>query len=144
MDAKTVFSEYLKKKGMLHSQQRLQILDIFLKTEKHLTIDELYSLVKKRYPRIGLATVYRSIKVICDAGLAREADFGDGVKRFEHKYQHTHHHHLICQNCNNVNEITCRQFEKLLKHLEKEHEFTPVSDTIEIFGICNPCKKAGK
>jgi len=144
MEAKQFFREYLKTKGLLYSQQREQILDIFLKTEKHLSIDELYSLVKRKYPKIGLATVYRSIKVICEAGLAREADFGDGVKRFEHKYQHQHHHHLICQNCGKIIEITCPEIEKLQQKLAKQHDFSPSKGTIEIFGICKTCKSQGK
>lgn len=144
MEAKTVFKQYLKKNGMLQSQQREQILDIFLKTEKHLTIDELYTLVKKKYPKIGLATVYRAIKVICDAGLAREADFADGVKRFEHKYQHQHHHHLICLKCHKIIEIASPEIEKLQKKLAKKHDFSLVRDTMEIFGICKTCNSGKK
>jgi len=68
--AKDLFTEYLKSNGLLYSEQREQLLDIFLKTEKHLTINDLYALVRKKHPQIGLVTVYRSMKVICDAGLA--------------------------------------------------------------------------
>jgi len=85
--AKDILRRYLKNNGLLHSRQREQILDVFLKTGKHPTINNLYDLVRKRNPQIGLATVYRTMKVICDAGLARETDFGDGTKRYEHKYK---------------------------------------------------------
>ena len=142
--AKTVLRQYLKNKGMLHSKQREQILDVFLKTERHLTIDDIYGLIRKKNPRIGLATVYRAMSIICDAGLAREIDFGDGVKRFEHKYQHQHHHHLVCLKCGRAIEVVSPEIEKLQQRLAKKHGFTPVKDTMKIFGICRQCQRKTK
>jgi Fur family ferric uptake transcriptional regulator len=142
--AKTVFRQYLKNRGMLHSKQREEILDIFLKTEKHLTIDDLYELVRKKHPKIGLATVYRAMRVICDAGLAREADFGDGVKRFEHEYQHQHHDHLVCLKCGRVIEVLSPKIEHLQERLAKKHNFTPVRHRMVIFGTCRECKRKEK
>lgn len=142
--AKTVLRQYLKNKSMLHSKQREQILDVFLKTERHLTIDDLYGLIRKKNPRIGLATVYRAMSIICDAGLAREIDFGDGVKRYEHKYQHQHHHHLVCLKCGRAIEVVSPEIEKLQQRLAKKHGFTPVKDTMKIFGICRQCQRKTK
>ena len=142
--AKTVLRQYLKNKGMLHSKQREQILDVFLKTERHLTIDDLYGLIRKKNPRIGLATVYRAMSIICDAGLAREVDFGDGTRRFEHKYQHQHHHHLVCLECGRAIEVVSPEIEKLQQRLAKKHGFTLVKDTMKIFGICRQCQRKGK
>jgi len=142
--AKTVLRQYLKNKGMLHSKQREQILDVFLKTERHLTIDDLYDLIRKKNPKIGLATVYRAMSVICDAGLAREVDFGDGTRRFEHKYQHQHHHHLVCLECGRAIEVVSPEIEKVQQRLAKKHGFTPVKDTMKIFGICRQCQRKSK
>lgn len=142
--AKTIFSQYLKNKGLLHSKQREQVLDIFLKTERHVTIDELCYVVRKKNPKIGLATVYRAMKVICDAGLAGKADLGDGVRRFEHKYQHQHHHHLVCLKCGRATEVVSTEIEKLQQRLARKHGFTPVKDTMEIFGICRRCRHKAK
>ncbi len=139
--AKTVFRQYLKKKGMLISCQREQILDIFLKMEKHVTVDELYIRARKKNPKIGLATVYRAMKIICDAGLAREVYFGDGVRRFEHKYGHQHHDHLVCTKCGRVVEVLSPEIEKLQERLAKKHNFTPSNHKMEIFGTCGRCKK---
>jgi len=100
--AKTIFRQHLKEKGMLCSKQREQILKTFMKARSHLTIDDLYNAVRKKNPRIGLATVYRTMRVICDCGVAREGDFGDGLWRFEHKYRHQHHHHLVCIKCGRI------------------------------------------
>ena len=142
--ARTVFRQHLKNKGLLHSKQREQILDVFLKTEKHHTIGDLYELIRKKNPKIGLATVYRAMRVICDAGLARQLDFGDGVKRFEHKYQHQHHHHLVCLKCGRAIEVVSPEIEKVQQGLARKHGFTLVKDTMKIFGICRQCKRKEK
>ena len=142
--AKTIFREHLRRNGKLYSKQREQILDIFLKTEKHPTINDLYDLVRKKHPQIGIATVYRTMNVICNAGLARETDLGGGIRRFEHKYKHQHHHHLVCLKCDNIIEITSDKIEEIQRQLAKKHGFTIVRDTMEIFGNCRTCKRKEK
>ena len=142
--AKTIFSQYLRKNGMLYSKQREQILDIFLKTEKHPTVNDIYDMVRKENPKIGLATVYRTMEVICDAGLARKLDFGDGTKRYEHKYKHQHHRHLVCLKCGKVIEIASSKLEKIQRELAKKHDFTITRDTMKIFGTCRTCKRKEK
>jgi len=139
--AKTIFSQYLRENGKLYSKQREQILDIFLKTEQHPTIDDLHDLVKKRHPKIGLATVYRTMEVICDAGLARKVDFGGSIKRYEHKYKHQHHDHLVCLKCGRIIEVMSPGIEKLQERPAKKHKFSAVRHRMEIFGICSSCNR---
>jgi len=100
-------------------------------------------LSKKKDPKIGLATVYRTMRAICDSGLAGEVDFGDGVRRFEHKFHRQHHHHLVCIKCGRVIEVTSGQIENLQKKLAEQHNFTPTKDTMKIFGICSKCQRNG-
>ena len=141
---KSIFRQHLRNNGMLRSKQREQILDIFLKTEHHPTIDDLYNLVKKKDPKIGLATVYRTMEVIYDAGLASKVGFGDGVKHYEHKYEHQHHHHLICLKCGKVIEVTSNRLEETQRQLAKKHDFTITRATMRLFGICKTCKRKEK
>ena len=116
--AKTIFRDYLKKTGKLYSKQREQILDIFLKTEQHPTINDLYVLIKKKYPNIGLATVYRTMEVISDAGLASKVDFGGGIRCYEHIYEHKHHDHLVCLKCGRIIEVMSPGIEKLQEKID--------------------------
>ncbi|TKJ36221.1 MAG: transcriptional repressor [Planctomycetes bacterium B3_Pla] len=139
--AKTVFNQYLRENGKLYSKQREQILDIFLKTEQHPTINDLHDLVKKRDPKIGLATVYRTMEVICNAGLARKVDFGGSTKRYEHKHKHQHHDHLVCLKCGRIIEVMSPGIEKLQERLAKKHKFSAVRHRMEIFGICRSCNR---
>jgi len=132
----------LKEKGLLGSKQREQILAAFMKAKSHLSINDLYDVVRKKNPKIGLATVYRAMRVICDCGLAREVDFGDGLRRFEHKYPH--HHHLVCIKCGRIIEVANPEIERLQKKLARQRNFTPTRDTMKIFGICSKCKHSKK
>jgi Fur family ferric uptake transcriptional regulator len=121
--AKNILRQYLKNNGLLQSKQREQILDIFLETEEHPTIGDLYELVRKKTPKIGLATVYRT------------------VRRFEHEYRHQHHDHLVCLKCGRIIEVMSPEIEKLQQSLAKKHRFTAVRHRLEIFGTCRTCKR---
>lgn len=141
---KVAFAQHLKGKGIRASRQRDHVLDVFLKTERHVTMADLYSIVRKKYSKIGYATVYRAMKVICDAGLAREADFGDGTARFEHKHGHDHHDHLVCLKCGRFIEVVEPRIEKLQENLARKHQFTAMSHKLQIFGFCKQCNGRGK
>jgi len=135
------FLEYLKDKGDRQSQQRYKILDTFLNQEEHISADELYLIVREKYPEIGYATVYRTLKLIVDAGLAQEVNCGDNVKRFEHKYAHRHHDHLVCTKCGGIIEVTNKQLEEIQNRLAKEHNFKVERHRLDIFGLCSECRK---
>ncbi|MBF0432158.1 MAG: transcriptional repressor [Fibrobacteria bacterium] len=135
-----IFAAYLRKNGIRRSEQRENVLDVFLKTEKHLTIEELYFLSKKKSPEIGYATVSRAMKVICDAGLAEKVDFEDGITRFEHKFGHEHHDHLVCVNCGTFIEVRNDEIEKLQEKMAKSKGFTIIRHKLQLFGLCRECQ----
>ncbi len=135
-----LFTAYLKKNKFKNTAQRLNVLRIFLKTEKHLSADDLYKIIKNKNPKIGYATVYRTMKLICEAGLAREVDFSDGFKRIEHNFGHQHHDHLICLKCGKFLEVFDSDIERLQEKLAKNNKFTPVRHKMDIFGYCRKCK----
>ncbi|MDD5450024.1 MAG: transcriptional repressor [Candidatus Omnitrophica bacterium] len=136
-----ILDEFIREKGLRHTLQREKILDIFLATERHVSAEELYKLVKKRFHGIGYTTVYRTMKLLSECGLCGETDFGDGILRFEHKYGHEHHDHLICTKCGRFIEVMKPEIEKLQDTLAKQHSFTPTKHKLEIFGICRKCGK---
>ncbi|MCQ9206531.1 MAG: transcriptional repressor [Omnitrophica bacterium] len=134
-----ILERYIKSKDLRHTPQREKILNIFLSTEKHLSADELHKLVKKRDSDIGYTTVYRAIKLFSKCGLLSEVDFGDGIMRFEHKYGHGHHDHLVCTKCGKFIEVIKPRIEKLQESLAKEHGFKPTRHKLQIFGTCRRC-----
>ena len=136
-----IFTDYIKDRKLKNSGVRNKILNVFLNTETHLTAEDLYNLVKKKYPSIGQATVYRSLKLFCQSGLCRELKFEDGVTRYEHLYGHKHHDHLVCTKCGKFIEIFDREIEKLQEKLFKQYGFHPQRHKMELYGVCKKCKK---
>jgi len=134
-----ILDEFIRSKGLRHTVQRDRILAVFLATERHVSADELYKLVRKKDPAIGYTTVYRTMKLCFEAGLCGETDFGDGVLRFEHKYGHQHHDHLICTKCGRFIETVDPQIEKLQERMAEKHNFKPSRHKLEIFGVCSKC-----
>lgn len=140
-EAKTVFREYLSNNKLRKTVQREKIIELFLATEHHLSAEELYRIVKEKYPSIGWATVYRTLKHLCEAGIATQVEFGDGITRYEHKYGHPHHDHLVCVRCGKLIETTNQEIEKLQEEIAKKHKFKTLHHRLEIFGFCYDCQK---
>lgn len=95
-----IFHKYLEKHDLRDTSKRKLMLDAFLKREEHISDEQLYDIVKKRDPSIGQATVYRVFKLLTEAKLAHEVDFGDGIIRYEHNYIH-----LIYKECATTTDI---------------------------------------
>lgn len=138
-----ILIDFLGKKNLKLTNQRREILEAFLDTEKHVTAEDLYNIVKKKDPDIGFATVFRTLKLLGEADIAKEVDFGDRRMRYEHKYGHKHHDHLICVECGKFIEVIDEKIEKLQNELCKRLHFEPVRHKMEIFGRCRECVKKG-
>lgn len=142
------FTDFLKDKKLKFTNQRKEIADIFLTSHRHMSTEDLYGMVKKKYPTVGYATVFRTLKLLCEAGLARQVDLGDRIIRFEHTVNHEHHDHLVCMRCGRCIEAVDTEIENLQKKLARKFSFAPTSHKMEIFGICKDCigkeKQRGK
>jgi Fur family ferric uptake transcriptional regulator len=101
-------ARFLEEHSLKHTKQREAILDVFLEVEGHVTSDDLYQRVRAVHPQIGYTTVYRTMKLLCDAGLAHEHNF-DGLTRYE--IAHEHHDHLVCVRCGKIIEFECEMIE---------------------------------
>ncbi|OHB75503.1 MAG: hypothetical protein A2Z25_07235 [Planctomycetes bacterium RBG_16_55_9] len=141
MDAKEKFAQFVAGRGLRHTVQRDRVLDVFLSTEKHLTVQELYDLVRKKHKGVGYATVARTVKLMRETGVCRQVDFGDGSQRFEHKHGHEHHDHLICLACGKFEEIYSPKLEAIQEELVRKHGYVQESHKLDIFGLCPQCAK---
>ena len=135
-----IFRRFLQAKGLRETPQRELILLEFLGREQHATAEELYDIVKLRDRTIGQATVYRVLKLLCEAGLAREVDFGDGGRRYEHQYGHRHHDHLVCTACRKTIEIVDPEIELLQERLAKNAGFLLRDHEMYLYGLCADCR----
>ena len=136
-----IFNKFINEKGLRHSRQRENILNVFLGIEQHVSIDELWLAVKKIHPSVGYATVYRTLKLLCKSGLCTEIRFEDGSTRYEHLYKHQHHDHLICTRCGRLVEVMNNEIEKLQEQLMKRYGFLPQYHRLNLYGICHECRK---
>ncbi len=139
-EEKKIFDDYVRSKGLKQSGQRKEILTTFLKTEKHVTADELFRLVRKKNQAIGIATVYRTLKLICESGLARELRLGNDSVLYEHRYKHAHHDHLICTQCGSFIEVVDPEIERLQEKLAKREGFILQGHKLLMHGTCRECR----
>jgi len=135
-----LFIDYLRQKNLKLTEQRKNLLKTFLNTKRHISAEELYDVVRKKDPNIGYATVFRTLKILHDAGIAKKLTLGDGRARYENKYGQAHHDHLICVKCGRVIETVHPKIEKLQKELCARHNFLPERHKMEIYGICDRCR----
>jgi Fur family transcriptional regulator, ferric uptake regulator len=141
-NAKRTFETFLKVKRLRHSRPRLDVMDAFIKADRHLTADELFRRVREEKSGIGFATVYRTLKLMCESGLCRELQFKDGVARYEPVYNHQHHDHLICTQCGRLVEVVDPEIERLQDRLFVRHKFVPRWHRLELYGVCPDCGQA--
>jgi len=137
---KQIFQNFASSKGLKSTKQRDMILDCFLSCDQHLSTEELYLKLKESMPGIGFATVYRTLKLFAESGIAREIQFGDGQTRYEHLHAGEHHDHLVCTRCGAIMEFENETIEKLQAEVARNHGFTITNHKLELYGICAKCK----
>lgn len=138
---KEIFLEHIQKAGLRRTSQRDLILEIFLRTEEHLSSEDLYWLVQKQDPSVGHTTVYRTLKLLTEAGLAREVRFGDGKTYYEHHYNHEHHDHLICTECGKIIEFFSAEIEEMQDKMAEKYGFRLTNHSLRMWGVCGDCQK---
>ncbi len=139
-----VLREYLSKNGLKHSKPREIVLKHFLETGGHMTVDDLYRVIHRKHPGIGRTTIYRALKVFVDAQLADAIELRDGLTRFEHKFRHAHHDHMICVECGTILEFVSSEIERLQDEIAEDYGFTIESHRHQIFGLCQKCTRRSR
>jgi len=132
-------ASYLEDHNLKHTKQREAILDVFLAVKGHITAEEIFQRVRELHPSIGFTTVYRTMKLLCDAGLAIERHFDDGVARYE--IEHEHHDHLVCTRCGKIVEFECAMIEQAQEEIGKRYGFRLLRHRHELYGHCPECQK---
>jgi len=144
MDERDMLEGYLRERGLKMTRARETVLEAFLGLERHVTAEALYDEARRIDPAIGQATVFRSIKLFTDAGLAREACRDDGARKYEHAWRHGHHDHLMCVECGAVVEFQDNAIEKAQEAVYATHGYTPSVHRLELLGLCPACSAASR
>jgi Fur family ferric uptake transcriptional regulator len=132
------WADYQRQRALKTTSQRELIVDVFLNCKEHVSIEELLALVRQRSAKVGFATVYRTMKLLSEAGLAATRQFGDGQTRYEVAGPEMRHHdHLICLRCGLILEFENDEIEKLQDNVAlKLGGFKVVTHKLELYGMC--------
>ncbi len=133
------FPRLLREKGFKSTRQRDAVARVFLGSGVHLSVDEVYQRVRDIFPRIGYATVYRTLKLMAENGWASSRKFGDGMSRFERRAEGRHHDHLICRECGKIVEFASARIESLQAQVARQQGFRIFDHKLELYGYCAKC-----
>ncbi|UFH58294.1 Fur family transcriptional regulator [Sulfurovum mangrovi] len=136
------FKKILKANSLKFTKQREAILSTLYNNPQHFTSENLYLLVKEKYPdlNIGIATVYRTLSLLEENGLVSSISLGTQGKKFEMANK-PHHDHLICTMCGKIVEFENEQIEKLQQQIAEENGFVLTDHLMQLYGICSECQK---
>ena len=133
---------YVQDRRLNVTAQREAIVEQFLRTRDHVSIDELLTKVRKRNPRVGYATVYRTLKLLKECGLAAERHFDDGQARYEPTEETAQHHdHIICERCGKIVEFNSEELERQQERIARFLGFVVSRHRMELYGICSDCRE---
>jgi Fur family ferric uptake transcriptional regulator len=128
----------LSQKGYRMTPQRIMILEAIEGASGHISAEEIYRDIRRRYPGLNISTVYRTLELLKDMGLVTETDMGDGRVRF-HSIGHEHHHHLVCSKCGKVIDLDESMLAPLTDMLAVKYAFRADLKHLAIFGHCKAC-----
>jgi len=141
---RTRLEAYMATRGLRSTEQRRLIIDTLFQVREHLTIDALLEEVRKEDPRVGYATVYRTMKMLAEGDIVHERKFDDGHTRYELAHEHSHHDHLICVNCGAITEFEEPQIEELQELVAERYGFRVDHHKHELYGMCAKCQSERK
>ncbi|HEX7480021.1 MAG TPA: transcriptional repressor [Polyangiales bacterium] len=139
-DLSDVLNAYMERKGLRSTSQRRLVSEVFFAADGHHSIDDVLAMARAKDPKVGYATVYRTMKLLVECGLANERQFGDTVTRFEIARHDSHHDHLICLECKHIVEFEDDEIEDAQDALAKRYGFKLVSHKHELYGVCPTCR----
>jgi len=131
----------LKKNGLKYTKQRELILETLFENRNHYTPEELYILIKEKYPNlnIGIATVYRTLSFLEESKIVSSISFGADGKKYELMLKE-HHDHLVCTECGKIIEFHNEIIEEQQELIAKEFNFKMTTHIMQLVGICQECQ----
>lgn len=141
---RALLSTHMAKKGLRSTDQRRLIVETFFKSPNHVSIEELLAQVRSQDPKVGYATVYRTLKLLTECGVAFERRFGDGLARYELADEASHHDHLICVDCGTIVEFEEERIEALQEAVAEKYGYELRSHKHEMYGVCPDCQRKAR
>jgi Fur family peroxide stress response transcriptional regulator len=128
----------LRDNGHKITPQRLAIVEILAKSESHPSVENIHVQIKKDFPTMSLATVYRNIVLFKSFGEVLELGFPDGSNRYDGN-KPTPHPHVICIKCKKIVDPDLASLDEMKKEVALETNFKILNHRLDFFGICSNC-----
>jgi Fur family transcriptional regulator, ferric uptake regulator len=128
----------LREAGLRATRQRLTVLEALRGREGSVTAQDLHMELRQAGEPVGLTTVYRTLASLADSGFL-DTFSREGEQAFR-LCADGHHHHLVCETCNKVEEITAEEVERWVGSVAHAHGFTVTGHRADIFGVCADCR----
>lgn len=123
------------------TRQRAAIADLLDSVKDFKSAQQLHELLRERGETTGLATVYRTLQNLADAGDLDTLRDAEGEMLYRQCERVEHHHHLVCRSCGKTVEIDGPTIETWAEQIGQSHGFTKIDHTIELFGTCSQCAR---
>lgn len=141
-EVKRPLQAFVKAKKLHESKVRDLVVDAFLSAHDHMGLEEILEKVRAKNPTVGMTTVYRTMKLLEEAGLAQSRDFGSGSTLYEVSLGRPHHDHLVCDSCGRIVEFVSDEIESLQEKVAAQHGFELRRHRHELFGLCEKCRRS--
>ena len=139
-----IFGRYLREQGLPVTQQRMAVADAIFSSSRHQSVEDLESVLRAKNFRMGKATIYRTLDLLVRSGMVEEHDFGEGLKRYEHRLSKDPvHHHLICTESGEVIEFRSEELQRIVEETAARHGFRPTHHKLVIFGLSRASQESG-
>jgi len=135
------FYRYINEQGLKFSKRRAAVIEYFVNADRHFTVEQLHIELRKKYPGLGYSTVYRTLKLLVDSGVATVHHFGEEDARFELVHKEEHHDHFVCRQCGRIVEFHHRGIERLQHKVARSLGFTVDEHELQLFGLCGACQE---
>ena len=135
-DALTGIAGILRKNTYKMTPQRRAVLEVITGSHDHLTPQAIYRRVQKKYPAIGLVTIYRTLEILADLNLVCRVHAEDNCRSYLMRRPNGHHHHMVCKSCGEVIDITGCNLDELEQRLSRETGFKIDGHLLEFNGHC--------
>ncbi len=136
---KANFKALIEADGKDHMQERLDVIDVFLGTEEHITLDELLKLLNEKGYGFDPMFVSQCMNRMVELGFAQKGQFEGQPIRYEHRHLGKHHDHLICTKCGKIVEFADENIERLQLEVAARYGFHMLQHRMEIYGLCSDC-----
>ena len=127
--------------GVRSTRQRAAITALLESLDEFRSAQEIHDELRRRGQGIGLTTVYRTLKLLAECGLASEVAFHDGISRYEHQYNRRSHHHMVCTECGTSVEFFSEKVGEIEHEIGHKHHYVTTRHTFQIYGVCEDCRK---